>query len=177
MIRIRRASDSDLNGIHRVIYAAFSIEESAVIAPMVTQLLADQNVPPVLSWVAERDQQILGYVAFSPVHFETVEIGSAYILAPLAVLPECQNQGVGSRLVKAGVLDLQDRAVDAWMVYGDPDYYGRFEVTDAVGAFFVPPYPLEYPFGWQAAMLRERPLPSKPIQFACVEALCSPELW
>ncbi len=177
MIRIRPASVSDLSGIHGVIHAAFSNEESALIAPMVTHLLADQTVPPVLSWVAETDQQIVGYVGFSPAHFESADAGSAYILAPLAVLPECQKQGIGSRLVNAGVENLKDRDVDAWMVYGDPDYYGRFGVTDTVGAFFVPPYPLEYPFGWQAVMLSARPVPSKPIQFSCVEALSAPELW
>ena len=176
-IRIRPASLSDLSGILRVIHAAFPNEESAVIAPMVAQLFADQNTPPVLSWVAESDQQIVGYVGFSPVHFESAEAGSAYILAPLAVLPVCQKQGIGSRLVEAGISGLKERAVDAWMVYGDPDYYGRFDVTDTVGAYFVPPYPLEYPFGWQAVMLTDRPKPSKPIQFSCVEALSSPELW
>jgi putative acetyltransferase len=47
-------------------------------------------------------------------------------LAPLAVLPEYQRQGIGSALVKAGLQILHSRCCPFVMVLGHPGYYSRF---------------------------------------------------
>ncbi|WP_428265093.1 GNAT family N-acetyltransferase [Haliangium sp.] len=80
-----------------------------------------------LSLVAERDHEVVGHIAFSPVtvaspagDFEAIG------LAPLAVVPEQQRRGVGTQLVRAG-LDLLGRAGhQVVIVLGHPDYYPRF---------------------------------------------------
>ena len=47
-------------------------------------------------------------------------------LAPMAVLPERQRDGIGSALVEQGLRLLEDRACPFVIVIGHPDYYPRF---------------------------------------------------
>jgi putative acetyltransferase len=47
-------------------------------------------------------------------------------LAPLAVHPDHQNQGIGSRLVRAGLDACRDLKRDVVFVLGHPEYYPRF---------------------------------------------------
>jgi putative acetyltransferase len=47
-------------------------------------------------------------------------------LAPLAVQPEHQRQGIGSSLVERGIAPLRERSCPFVIVLGHPEYYGRF---------------------------------------------------
>ena len=67
--------------------------------------------------------------------------------------------------------------VGVLMVYGDPNYYGKFGFKEEIGHSFVPPYTLQYPFGWTGMMLNGTAVPEEPIQFECVSALSKPDLW
>jgi putative acetyltransferase len=51
---------------------------------------------------------------------------SAVALAPLAVLPEFQRQGIGGLLVERGLGVLRERGEGIAIVLGHPHYYGRF---------------------------------------------------
>jgi putative acetyltransferase len=44
----------------------------------------------------------------------------------MAVLPERQNQGIGSMLVREGLRECQRIGHDVVVVLGHPDYYPRF---------------------------------------------------
>ena len=56
------------------------------------------------SLVAEKDEQVVGHILFSHLPIVTeAGIVPALALAPMAVLPECQNQGIGSTLVHRGL--------------------------------------------------------------------------
>ena len=80
-----------------------------------------------LSLVAERGGSVVGHVLFSPVTIErAVGTTEAIGLAPLAVLPSCQQQGVGLALVRSGLDALRARGHGAVVVLGSPRYYGRF---------------------------------------------------
>ena len=63
------------------------------------------------------------------------------------------------------------------LVYGDPEYYGRFGFKEKIGRSFIPPYPLKYPFGWTGMMLNEKAVPDAPVKFDCIDALTKPDLW
>ena len=63
------------------------------------------------------------------------------------------------------------------LVYGDPAYYGRFGFREEIGHSFVPPYTLQYPFGWTGMMLNGTVVPEEAIQFECISALSKPDLW
>ena len=113
----------------------------------------------------------------SPTFLKSDSSVSGYILAPLAVSPENQKQGVGSNLIKSGLDMLTKDGVGVLLVYGDPKYYGQFGFKEEIGHSFVPPYTLQYPFGWTGMMLNDTLVPEQPIQFECISALSKPDLW
>jgi putative acetyltransferase len=144
---------------------------------LVVELSEETTSPSIKSLVAEVDNQVIGYVSFSPIFLKSDSSISGYILAPLAVAPKHQKKGIGSNLIKSGIDMLTENGVGVLLVYGDPDYYGRFGFKAEIGLSFVPPYSLQYPFGWTGMMLNETSIPEQPIQFDCVTALSKPELW
>ena len=91
--------------------------------------------------------------------------------------PEHQKQGVGSNLIKSGREMLTKSGVDIILVYGDPAYYGQFGFKEKIGRLFVPPYPLQYPFGWTGMMLNKTAVPDIPINFECISVLSKPDFW
>lgn len=176
-MNIRLAQETDLDSILKVIETAFSDEENKVIMNLVQELSRETTSPSIKSLVAEVDNQVIGYVSYSPIVLKSDSSISGYILAPLAVSPEHQKQGVGSNLITSGIDMLTRDGADVLLVYGDPAYYGRFGFKEEIGRTFTPPYPLEYPFGWTGMMLSETVVPEEPIKFGCVSALSKPELW
>jgi putative acetyltransferase len=177
MMNIRFAQEADLHSIQRVIETAFSDEEKKVIGDLTFDLLTETTRPSIKSLVAEIENQVIGYVSYSPIFLKSDTNISGYILAPLAVSSDRQKQGVGSKLVNRGMDMLTRDGVGVLLVYGDPDYYGRFGFKEDVGHSFVPPYPLEHPFGWAGMLLNETAVPDSPIKFGCVAALSRSDLW
>jgi predicted N-acetyltransferase YhbS len=78
-----------------------------------------------ISLVAESGSRLIGHVAFSPVK---ISDGSSdwYGLGPLSVAPEFQRRGIGQALVRHGLDMLRERSAAGCVVFGDPNYYGRF---------------------------------------------------
>ena len=176
-MNIRLAQETDLDSILKVVETAFSDEENQVIMNFVQELSSENTSPSIKSLVAEVDNQVIGYVSFSPIFLKSDSSIVGYILAPLAVSPEHQKQGVGSNLINAGIDMLTRDGAGVLLVYGDPAYYGRFGFREEIGHSFVPPYTLQYPFGWTGMMLNDTPVPEQPILFECVAALSKPDLW
>ena len=63
-------------------------------------------------------------------------------LAPVAVLPEFQNQGVGSKLIKDGLRLATENDFTAVFVLGHKDYYPRFGFEAAKTRGFFCEYPV-----------------------------------
>src|SRR5262245_32742527 len=86
-----------------------------------------QNGKATISLVAEDDGRIVGHILFSQV---TVEAGERDLvgvgLAPVAVVPERQNQRIGSMLVEHGLKRCREEGHPFVVVLGHPDYYPRF---------------------------------------------------
>jgi len=177
MITIRLAQETDLKSIQKVIKTAFPDEENKVIMNLAADLSNETTSPPIRSLLAEVDNHVIGYVSCSPIFLKSGSGFSGYILAPLAVSPEHQKQGVGSGLINSGIDLLTKEGANALLVYGDPSYYERFGFNEEVGRSFVPPYPLQYPLGWTGMMLNETALLDAAIKFECVAALSKPDLW
>ncbi len=176
-MKIKIAQETNLNSIQKVIETAFSEGENKVIMNLVAGLSNETTNPPIKSLIAEVDNQVVGYVSYSPIFLRLDANISGYILAPLAISPVHQKQGVGTKLIKSGIDMLVKDGVDVLLVYGDPDYYGRFGFEKENARSFVPPYPLEYPFGWLGMMLNEIAIPNITVEFECVAALSKPDLW
>jgi putative acetyltransferase len=91
-----------------------------------------RNGKTVISLVAEDDGLIVGHIFFSPVAIQSKGAGFTGVgLAPLAVIPEKQNQGIGSMLVEHGLRRCREERHPYVVVLGHPDYYPRFGFVPA----------------------------------------------
>jgi putative acetyltransferase len=127
MISIRPERSDDITAIRHVIQTAFG---RAAEADLVDALR--RNGRTMLSLVAEDNGRIIGHIMFSPVVIETAEGESHGAgLAPLAVWPERQNEGIGSQLVEEGLAECRRTGIPFVMVLGHPQYYPRFGFVPA----------------------------------------------
>jgi putative acetyltransferase len=81
------------------------------------------NAAAVLSLVAALDGRVVGHIMYSPLVVGDV-VGAA--LGPMAVLPEHQGQGIGTKLVEAGIGQLARDGCPCIAVVGHPTFYPRF---------------------------------------------------
>src|SRR5262245_58243323 len=118
---IRRETAADLHSIRHVNRLAFGQDAEA----RLVDALRDGGYVR-LSLVAEEAGQIVGHVLFSdlPILSDTGTV-SALALAPLAVLPEFQNQGIGSALARRGLEVCKDQGHRIVVVLGHPAFYPR----------------------------------------------------
>ncbi|KPL74802.1 hypothetical protein ADN00_13215 [Ornatilinea apprima] len=139
MIEIRPECSSDVTAIHLVNAAAFQQENEA---RLVDQLRDQGGL--TLSMVCIQDDQIIGHIAYSPVVVEFDDGGSlqALALAPVAILPEHQNSGVGTHLIQVSLDILKAQGHHLVIVLGHPDYYPRFGFKPASGFNIRSPYPV-----------------------------------
>ena len=93
-----------------------------------------------IALVAVARGQVVGHIMFTPVTLDGERTTFAG-LAPMAVLPEYQNQGIGSRLVAEGLNECRDAGFTAVFVLGHPDYYPRFGFSTAKLKGFSCEYP------------------------------------
>jgi putative acetyltransferase len=82
----------------------------------------------LVSVVAVVDGTVAGHVLFSPAWIETEDAGkvAGLGLAPLAVLPEYQGQGIGTELTSAALALVRRTPCPFVIVLGNPSYYRRF---------------------------------------------------
>jgi putative acetyltransferase len=85
----------------------------------------------VVSLVAVDGGRIMGYIAFSRVSVAANPMLRGVGLGPMAVIPDAQRQGVGTRLVRAGLDHCRDMGYEYAVVVGHPDYYPRFGFVPA----------------------------------------------
>jgi len=122
MIKIRGEQKQDILAIRKVNIRAFSQTQEADIVDKLRQ-----NCRGLISLVAVMQSQVVGHILFSPA---TVEYEDRTVqgmgLAPMAVLPEYQRQGIGSKLIRAGIAKLKRRQCPFIIVIGHAEYYPRF---------------------------------------------------
>jgi putative acetyltransferase len=111
----------DASAVRRVNELAFGQPAEADLVDKLRAACGD-----ALSLVAVADV-VVGHILFTPVIVERASrrvVGMG--LAPMAVLPDRQRQGIGSRLVRRGLDILRERGCPFVVVVGHPDYYPRF---------------------------------------------------
>lgn len=135
-VTIRPVQGHDRGAIFQVEARAFGQQDEA---KLVDQLAADGAT--VLELVAEKDGRIVGHVLFSRLMIEAD--GKSYpavALAPLAVDPDYQGQGIGAALVETAHERLKANGETLSIVLGDPAYYDRFGYAHARAAGFDSAY-------------------------------------
>ena len=122
MLEIRKEEPRDYDSVRIVNNLAF---EQTAEGNIVNKLR--MNCKDILSLVAISDDKIVGHIFFSPAIIKTgnnVLVGMG--LAPMAVLPEYQNKGIGSKLVQEGLRQIRETECPFVIVLGHDKYYPRF---------------------------------------------------
>ena len=173
---IRESNSSDLEDLLAVERAAFGSEEEA---ELVQNLLNDPTAEPRLSLLAFHKQRAVGHILFTRAYLVPEIDLSVSILAPLAVIPEYQKQGIGGILIKEGQEILEKKGVDLVFVLGHPSYYPLHGFKSAVSAGFEPPYYIspEFTDAWMVQALTPEGWGSYQGHVNCAEALDRPEYW
>jgi putative acetyltransferase len=93
------------------------------------------------SFVAEAEDVIAGHILFSRMSIETTDKPVAAVaLAPLAVIPMFQRQGIGTMLTVHGLDWLHAQREQIVLVLGHPDYYQRFGFSTDKARFIESPF-------------------------------------
>ena len=175
-MQIREAKDTDLNDVLFVEREAFNENDEA---DLVKDILDDPNAEPLLSLIAVVEGQAVGHVLFSRAYLSGNRDLNVSILAPLAVLPDFQRQGIGGKLVKKGLQILSKAGVDVVFVVGHPDYYPRHGFTPAGVLGFEAPFPIpeKDADAWMVQELRSGIIGTVSGKVVCCDALNNPECW
>ena len=177
-ITIRETTLSDFDDIMTVIKLAFGYHKEAELA---ADLLADPTGEPVVSLLAFAGDEPVGHILFTRAYFAGQEHSPMmHILAPLAVKPEYQRQGVGGMLIRAGIERLRTMGSHLVFVLGHKDYYPRHGFIPDAGAHGYPaPYPIpeEFKDCWMVQPVSPDGFDVGKGNIACCEAMDKPEHW
>ena len=141
-IRPERPQDAArIDEVHRAAFPNGGADE----IQMVHDIRAGDGFVPELSLVAVEGGEVVGHILVSVVHYVSDEPDVADVpvlsLAPLAVMPERHDQGIGSRLCEAALRKASTRPEPLMVVLGHPSYYPRFGFTDAGDLGIRCPFP------------------------------------
>jgi putative acetyltransferase len=154
IVNIRDEQAGDHAAIRRLLTETFGGESEA---KLVDSLRADGDL--AIALVADIEGEIAGYAAMSALRSPPRSLA----LAPVAVAPARQRQGVGSALIEETLR--RARAAEGCMVFvvGDPEYYARFGFSADAARSFDSTYAGEH---FMAIALTERPAPAEPVLYS-----------
>ncbi len=122
IIKLRPVERRDQASTRNLVAAAFNPED---VASFLDALRRDGCL--LGEWLAEDSTGPLAFIAFSRVHVEKPggERVAAAMLTPLAVRPDRQRSGIGTRLMRHALRELERRGETLFFVLGHPEYYPR----------------------------------------------------
>ena len=131
MIEIRQESQKDYKEVYMAVKTAFETAEHSDgnEQDLVVALRNSDSFIPELSLVAVKEDKIVGYILFTKIKIENHE---EIALAPLAVLPEYQKQGIGSMLIEQGHKIAKKLEYHYSIVLGSENYYPKFGYIPAI---------------------------------------------
>ncbi|MGG7211226.1 GNAT family N-acetyltransferase [Clostridium baratii] len=124
-IIIREENNKDFNEVYEVIRLAFMNAEHTDHNEynLVNKLRGSEAFVKGLSLVAEDNGKIVGHILLTKIKIGNSE---SLALAPLAVLPNYQKSGIGSKLIIESHKRAKELGYRSVIVLGHPDYYPRF---------------------------------------------------
>jgi putative acetyltransferase len=130
---IRRLKPEDMDAVAALNASAFQGPEEAAIF---RHLHADQDT--LLSLVAHREDELVGHIEF----FRILVNGkpSAVGLGPMCVIPQMQRRGIGSSLVRMGLLVMAGRGESLVFVLGHPEFYTKLGFSAELAKPFRAPW-------------------------------------
>ncbi len=131
---VRLEETTDWPALYAIYAAAFG---QLAEADLVRHMHDDGDL--ILSVTAYTDEPV-GHIAYSKLSLHEISAIKACVLAPLAVCPLFQKQGVGAALVRHSLKRLTENGHNLVVVLGEPHYYGRFGFTPRLAERLKTPY-------------------------------------
>ncbi|NDW10011.1 GNAT family N-acetyltransferase [Dysgonomonas sp. 520] len=124
---IRQELEKDYPAVKKLVKAAFADElhSDHKEHELVEKLRQTDAFVPPLSLVAVLEKKIVGYILLSEITVGESNFTSL-AMAPVAVLPEFQNQGIGSLLIREAHEKAKDLGYTSVILLGHKDYYPKF---------------------------------------------------
>ena len=125
-IQIRPETQSDFNEVFELNHTAFEQDSEA---KLVDALRKNPNVfVPELSIVAIKNNKIVGHILFTKISIndENGNSNESLALAPMAVKPELQKTGIGTKLIGSGIETAKKMGFKSVIVLGHEHYYPKF---------------------------------------------------
>jgi len=178
-IHIRESNSQDFEAVMVVEERAFGFVKEA---RLTADLLTDKTARPMLSLLAFDGKKAVGHILFTRVYINEMDCKQPlmHILAPLAIIPEYQKQGIGGLLIKEGLSRLAEIGSEMVFVLGHMDYYPKFGfIPDAKQIGFSAPYPIpdEYANAWMVQSLNPKGFVIGKGSVVCANELNKPEHW
>ncbi|WP_375478842.1 GNAT family N-acetyltransferase [uncultured Nostoc sp.] len=142
-MNIRCETLSDYTAIAEVNTLAFGQENEA---KLVEKIRYSDRYISELSLIAEVENVVVGHILFSYLNLVGEETLQVLGLAPLAVYPQFQTQGIGSALIKAGLEIAEVKKEAIVIVLGHPQFYTRFGFQLSVVYEIESPFPVPEEF-------------------------------
>src|SRR5690349_16186753 len=117
-ITVRNEEEKDMEQVRAIARAAFPGDAES---RLVDALRA--NGKAIISLVAAKGEEVLGHILFSPVTTTPSSDARGIGLAPVAVRPDAQSQGIGSKLITEGLRLCKELGFEYCVVLGSPEYY------------------------------------------------------
>ncbi|MDL2265996.1 N-acetyltransferase [Parabacteroides sp. OttesenSCG-928-G07] len=177
-IQIRETNTNDFDDIMTVEKQAFGYDKEA---QLVADLLADTTAEPLVSLLAFYQDEAVGHILFTRAYLDNQETQPMmHILAPLAVKPEYQRQGIGGMLIQAGIEKLQEKGSSLVFVLGHKEYYPKYGfLPDAAKLGYPTPYPIAEEFSdyWMVQAISPKGFEVSKGKIRCCDELNKPEHW
>lgn len=122
---LRTETEQDFAGVYELNYLAFGQRKDE--SELVERIRRSPEFIPELSIVAAIENEIAGHILLSKAvivsedkHLEVI------VLAPIAVKPNYQKQGIGGKLIEEGIRRTRALGYGLILLIGHPSYYPRY---------------------------------------------------
>ncbi|COE53431.1 N-acetyltransferase [Staphylococcus warneri] len=126
---IRQEREEDYRDTEEVVRKAFENETYSDQSEhtLVAKLRKSEVFVPDLSLVAVYEDKIIGHILLSKILIDTEDKKvESLALAPISVLPEYQNKGVGRKLIQQALTIAEKLDFESVIVMGHEAYYPKF---------------------------------------------------
>lgn len=129
---IRTECEKDYNDVFKLNYEAFRNREDE--PKLIERIRLSPQFIPDLSIVAEKNGEIVGHILLSKAEVINDDCNhEVIVLAPIAVKPSLQKQGIGGLLIQEGLNRCKDLGYGMVLLIGHPTYYPKFGFKPARG--------------------------------------------
>jgi putative acetyltransferase len=137
-VRIRTMARDEFDAVRALSIAAFGGDPQ--IGPLLDALRESWAWEDDLSFVAERDGELVGHVLYTHAILDTPSrLQDVLLLSPIGVRPDLQREGIGGELITRTLPVLAERSEPLVFLEGHPTYYPRFGFVRAGALGFIAP--------------------------------------